>query len=142
VPKLRLSGVEVAYLKEAYKLTESGEAPSVSLLAKKFGVSMPSVIEVFDKLEEKGLLLRKPWKVPKLTGMGLITARRIIHNHRVIEVYFAEKLGLGTNYSCNEATKIDYLMENQLVMKMCDALNYPAKCIHGHSIEHSDCGDE
>ncbi len=136
MPKSDLSGIEAAYLKEAYRLRESGRLPSVSVLATEFGVTMPSVIDVLRKLERRGLVRRTPWKAPTLTQRGLAEARRIIHSHRVLEVYYGEALGLDEAYACAEASKIDYLIGTKAVERMCDTLHHPAHCLHGLTIEH------
>lgn len=136
MPKSDLSGIEASYLKEAYRLRESGRLPSVSVLAHGFRVTMPSVIDVLQKLERRGLVHRTPWKAPTLTKKGLAEARRIIHSHRVLEVYYGEALGLDETYACAEAAKIDYLIGTKAVERMCDTLHHPARCLHGFTIEH------
>ena len=136
MPKSDVSGIEAAYLKEAYRMKESGRLPSVSALAHEFGVTMPSVIDVLRKLERKGLVRRTPWKAPTLTKEGLAEARRISHSHRVLEVYYGEALGLDRAYACAEASKIDYLVGTKAVERMCDTLHHPAHCLHGFTIEH------
>ena len=140
MPKSVLSGIEAGYLKKAYRMRESGRLPSVSVLAHEFGVTMPSVIDDLRKLERKGLMRRTPWRAPTLTKKGLAEARRIIHSHRVLEVYYGEALGLDRAYACNEASKIDYLIGTKAVDRMCDTLHHPARCLHGFEIEHSKTG--
>ena len=136
MPKSDPTAIEAAYLKQAYRMRESGRLPAVTLLAHEFGVTLPSVIDVLRKLERKGLVKRTPWKAPSLTRAGLAEARRIIHSHRVLEVYYAEALGLDDTYACAEASKVDYLMGASAVERMCDSLHRPARCLHGLTIEH------
>lgn len=136
MPKSDLGGVEAAYLKEAYRLQELNRAPSVSVLAREFGVSMPSVVGVLRRLEARGFVKRIPWKTPRLTASGLTRAERIIHDHRILEVYFGDVLGLDADDACAEASKIDYLVGSRTIGKMCGALHRPARCLHGFKIEH------
>ena len=117
-------------------MRESGREPSVSVLAHEFGVTMPSVIDVLRKLECQGFVRRTPWKAPTLTKEGLAEARRIIHSHRVLEVYYGEALGLDEAYACAEASKIDYLIGAKAVERMCDTLHHPAHSIKALTIEH------
>ncbi|MGD0177187.1 MAG: MarR family transcriptional regulator, partial [Candidatus Bathyarchaeia archaeon] len=64
---LDLSRSEVAYLEMIYRLNETHETTSVSALAKKFGVRLPSAIEILSRLEKKGLVTKKPWRTPELS---------------------------------------------------------------------------
>jgi len=139
VPKNELTRPEAAYLGEFYRLLETSVEPTVSTLAQRFGVSLPTVIDVFERLERKGLVLREPWKTPKLTRQGMALAASIIHRHRVIELYFSEKLGLGYEFSCSEASKIDYLLSDEVVSRMCSALHRPRRCFHGNPVKHVGC---
>lgn len=133
-----LSRAEVAYLEAMYRLNESSDIASVSALAKKFDVRLPTSIEVLDKLQAKGLVAKKPWKVPELSKKGKVIAETVMHQHRIIELYLNTILGLSSETSCVEATKIDYLLDGNVVEKMCKALNRPSKCNHGNPIQHPD----
>jgi len=132
----RLSRSEVAYLEAMYRLNESHDSASVSTLAKRFEVRLPTAIEILDKLEQKRLVVRKPWKIPELSKRGILIAESVMHQHRIVELYFNTKLGLDSNLSCVEAAKIDYLLDPTVVEKMCKVLNRPSQCHHGNPIQH------
>jgi Mn-dependent DtxR family transcriptional regulator len=133
-----LSRTEVAYIESMYRLNESHDPASVSLLAKRFGVRLPTAIEILDKLEQKGLVIRKPWKIPELSRKGKTLAESVMHQHRIVELYFSRSLGLDSETSCSEASKIAYLLDRTVVEKMCKSLNRPAQCVHGRPIRHRD----
>jgi DtxR family Mn-dependent transcriptional regulator len=133
-----LSRSEVAYLETMHRLGESHTATSVSALAKQFGVRLPTAIEILNKLEEKGLVIRRPWKVPELSVKGRRLAESVMHQHRIVELYFSRNLGLNSEKSCAEASKIDYLLDKAVIEKMCRALNRPSHCNHGNPIRHRD----
>jgi Mn-dependent DtxR family transcriptional regulator len=133
-----LTRTEVAYIESMYRLNESHDATSVSVLAKRFGVRLPTAIEILDKLEQKGLVIRKPWRVPELSKRGKILAESVMHQHRVVELYFSRNLGLNSEMSCSEASKIAYLLDRTVIEKMCKSLNRPTQCIHGNPIRHRD----
>ena len=121
-----------------HRLNESHRTTSVSTLAKQFGVRLPTAIGILERLEEKGFVMRKPWKVPKLSRRGVVLAESIMHRHRIVELYFSRVLGLNSDKSCVEASKIDYLLDKTVVQKMCKALNRPSHCNHGNPIQHKD----
>jgi DtxR family Mn-dependent transcriptional regulator len=133
-----LTRAEVAYLQTMYRLNESDDIASVSVLARKFDVRPPTAIEILRKLQAKGLVVQKPWKVPELSTRGMAMAESIIHQHRIVELYLNTTLGLSSQTSCDEATKIDYLLDKTVIEKMCRALNRPTKCLHGNPIKHQE----
>lgn len=135
---LELTRSEVAYLETMHRLGESHDAPSVSALAKRFGVRLPTAIEILDKLEEKGLVTRRPWKAPELSVKGKKLAESVMHQHRIVELYLSRNLGLNQEKSCAEASKIAYLLDKKVIEKMCKALNRPTHCNHGNPIRHRD----
>jgi len=133
-----LSRSEVAYLETMHRLGESHDATSVSALAKRFGVRLPTAIEILNKLEGKGLVIRKPWKVPELSRKGKTLAESVMHQHRIVELYLSTNLGLSPDKSCIEASKIAYLLDKSVIEKMCKALNRPTQCNHGYPIRHRE----
>ena len=86
-----------------YRLNESHKLSSVSTLAKKFNVRLPTAIEILDNLQAKGLVIKKPWKIPELNKKGMIMAETIMHQHRIIELHLNATLGLSSEKACAEA---------------------------------------
>jgi len=121
-----------------YRFNESNSPPSVSALAKRFNVRLPTVIEILGNLHGKGLVIKKPWKIPQLSRKGMAVAETIMHQHRIIELYLNTTLGLSTEKACHQAAKIDYLLDEEVVKKMCKALDRPSQCLHGYPIRHRD----
>ena len=133
-----LSRSEVAYLVMIFRLNEAHQKTSVSALAGKFGVKLPSSIEILRKLEKKGLVIRKPWGIPELSKRGKALTELVMHNHRILEIYLNKKLGVNSKLSCTEASKVDYLLGNDVIERMCKVLEKPSKCLHGNPIRHDD----
>ncbi|MEM3437459.1 MAG: metal-dependent transcriptional regulator [Nitrososphaerales archaeon] len=137
--KIKLTSTETSYLLALWQLKEDRRELSTGKLAKIFNVKAPSVIDTLKRLESYGLVRRIPWKRIKLTKRGNCLALDIIHNHRVLEVYFNKFLSLDKETSCKEASKIDYLVGIRLIEKICKVLNYPETCIHGKPLVHIKC---
>jgi DtxR family Mn-dependent transcriptional regulator len=133
-----LTRAEVAYLEMMHRLGESHDPTSVSALAKQFKVRLPTAIEILNKLEQKGLVIRRPWKVPELSSKGRRLAESVIHQHRIVELYLSRNLGLNPEKSCTEASKIAHLLDKTVIAKMCKALDRPTRCVHGYPISHRD----
>ncbi|MCP8313140.1 MAG: metal-dependent transcriptional regulator [archaeon] len=137
--EIKLTSTGASYLLALWRLEEDKQKLSTGKLAKIFDVKAPSVIDTLKKLEAYGLIRRAPWKRIGLTKKGDYLALNIIHNHRILEVYFKKVLGLDDGTSCREASKMDYLVGMRLINKICKALNYPETCIHGKALVHKEC---
>lgn len=133
-----LSRTEVAYLETIYRMNETHQDASVSALAKKFSVRLPSAIEILGKLEANGLVIRKPWRIPELTKRGATITESVMHQHRILELYLSKKLGVDSKLSCAEASKVNYLLDSEVIERICIALNRPSRCPHGYPIQHGD----
>ena len=133
----KLTQKEANYLKEIYtECIEKGcKVTSVSL-AEYMGVKPPSVIDMLNKLERKGLIIRVKWSEVKMTDKGIKIVKNLLHSHRVLELYFTKVLGMDPDESCKEASKIDALVGNEVVVRLCDLLGRPDKCPHGLPIYH------
>jgi len=137
--EIKLTSTGASYLLALWRLEEDKQKLSTGKLAKIFDVKAPSVIDALKKLESYGLVRRAPWKRINFTKRGNYLALDIIHNHRILEVYFKKSLGLDDETSCSEASKIDYIVGMELIKKICKALNYPETCIHGRALVHKKC---
>ena len=134
-----LNPVESRYMTGLYRLWESKGRLSTGVLASMFSVRPASVVDVLDRLEEKGLIERPRWGRIAFTRKGLATATKIIHNHRVLELYFRDRLGIPVSEACRQAGRIDHLVGDLVVRKMCEKLRYPERCIHGNEVRHTVC---
>ncbi|MEM0482878.1 MAG: metal-dependent transcriptional regulator [Nitrososphaerota archaeon] len=133
--RANLSRLEAVYLATLHKMADDMRT-GTSALAVRFGVRESSVVDVVKRLEEKGLVMRKPWRSIALTKRGEALAEQLIHNHRVIETYFHRVLSLPVQLACSEAQKLDSLLSWRTIASMCRALNHPKTCIHGEEIKH------
>lgn len=130
---------EAEYLLELYRVAEAGGRTSTGALAKRFRVKPPSAVEVLRRLEDRGLVKRSRWRHVELSMRGEPLARRLIHRHRVLETFFHRELRLEPAASCREAAKIDYIISDDVVNRLCSSLGYPSRCVHGRPLIHVDC---
>ncbi|MEM4289916.1 MAG: hypothetical protein QXQ48_06555 [Nitrososphaerota archaeon] len=63
-----------------------------------------------ERLRRKGLIERPAWGRMILARKGFETASKIIHNHRVLEPYFRNKLDLPPEETCSQPLLIDYMI--------------------------------
>ncbi|MEM4312249.1 MAG: metal-dependent transcriptional regulator [Nitrososphaerales archaeon] len=135
----RLTYTEISYLLTLLRLKEENKKLSTGKLAEIFKVKPSSIIDVIRKLELYGLIKRNLWRDIELTGEGKSLALEILHNHRVLEVYFKKVFSLEDEVCCKEASKIDYFIGKEIINKMCKVLGYPEDCIHGKPLIHEFC---
>ncbi|MEM4281859.1 MAG: metal-dependent transcriptional regulator [Candidatus Caldarchaeum sp.] len=139
MPKITLNPVEASYLREMYRVGENSLEISTGNLAKIFDVRPASVVDVMHRLARKQLVEKQGWGKIALSRKGLSLAARIIHNHRVLETYFNRGLGIGVEASCTEAAKIDYLIGDEVMRRLCEKISFPEQCIHGFEVSHEIC---
>ncbi len=131
-----LTPIEMIYLKEIWNIKESNEGSNVNLviLAQKMGVSVTFVREIVNKLKKKGLIVKK-WNNIEFDKKGEKIIKNIVTKRRIVEDFFYFILGLNEITAKKEANKLDYLVCNELVIKMKEYLekkgHRSAFCIHG-----------
>ncbi|MDP8023377.1 MAG: metal-dependent transcriptional regulator [Nitrososphaeria archaeon] len=101
-------------------------------IAEATNVSEPTAYEYSVRLAEKGLVLMKKGIV-KLTEKGNETVSSIIKAHRVLETLFYIN-GISADESCQECSKIDYLLDKETIDKLYRKLGEPANCPHGKPV--------
>ncbi|MGC8569345.1 MAG: metal-dependent transcriptional regulator [Nitrososphaeria archaeon] len=126
-----LSKRERDYLVTIFRLSE--EFPvRVKDVADAFGVKEPTAYEYAMRLKRKNLLVLRRGVI-KLTEKGEIMVGRILKAHRVLEIMFVMH-GLDARKSCEECSKIDYLMDDESVDRLYEELGRPERCPHGEPV--------
>ena len=134
---MRLNRTEAMYLKRIYEVSIENEGEVTSYdLAKYFGVKTPSSIDVLNRLQRKGLVSRKVWGPVILTEKGVRLAKEVLHVHRIIECFLCDALDLPLDVACEEAAKLDHIISDEVVRRMCERMSRPLRCPHGRAIPH------
>ena len=135
-----LTQTESAYLKAVFELTENGSPIAPSILAREFGVSRVSALEILRKLAAKGYGEYMPRRGLVLTTTGLRTAEAIQRKHRLFECLIYEKLGVPKADVCGEAAQVDQFLSDELAGRIDDALGHPETCPCGKPIKAANGG--
>ncbi|MEM3394750.1 MAG: metal-dependent transcriptional regulator [Nitrososphaerota archaeon] len=130
---------ESRYLMMLMRNIEIGTPIRTSLLSQKVGVKPPSVVEILNRLESHRFVRRVRWGETVLTRKGERIAKNLLHNHRVLEIYFVTFLGMSKEVACREASRIDLYIGQKTINAMCKTLNHPCKCFHGKEVYHENC---
>ena len=129
------------YLRTLYALYERLEAKSDGIksvdVAKELGISKPSVSEMIKKLIKRRYLKARLYSKIYLTKKGMNEARRIIHNHRVIEVFLKGVLEYDINKVHGEAHRLEHAFSEESVKRLDKFLNNPKSAPNGKPIPHT-----
>ena len=122
------------YLTTVFSIEEGGNMAKNSELAKELQVKPASVTEMIRKMGSTGLLDYKPYHEMKLTEKGKDTVRNILRRHRLLEKMFADFVGLDAEAACDEASKLDLLLSDSTVDRICTVFDHPTTCPCGKPI--------
>ncbi|MBM4162520.1 MAG: metal-dependent transcriptional regulator [Ignavibacteria bacterium] len=122
------------YLKNIYKLQESGETVTTTSLSERLRISPPSVTEMIKKLAEEGSVMYTPYRGVELTTAGRKQALRIIRRHRLWELFLAEVLDYPWDEIDEEAERLEHIASERLEERIDSVLGYPRRDPHGDAI--------
>lgn len=102
------------YLETIYILEEDhGHAHSVEI-AKRLGVSKPSVTKAMKALVDKGLILKESYGTITLTEEGKKISERVYSSHKYITKYLEHSLGLSPEIAVRNACKIEHVVSEEM----------------------------
>ncbi len=122
------------YAKAIYALQEPGARVSTSALAKRLGVSAPSVSEMIRALVDRGLITYEPYHGVTLTSDGIRVALEVIRRHRLLELFLAEALGVPVDRVHEEAEVLEHAISEDLEERIAATLGDPRRDPHGQPI--------
>jgi DtxR family Mn-dependent transcriptional regulator len=122
------------YLREIYKLGQSGEPVTVGALAKAQEVSPASASAMVKKLTALELAEHARYGGITLTQSGERVALEVIRHHRLLELYLAETLGVDVDDVHEEADRLEHAISEELEARIDKALGYPTHDPHGDPI--------
>src|SRR5687767_1675557 len=105
------------YLNGLFALGEgAGRAAPVTMaaIAQHLGVSAASTTNMLKKLDGMGLVNHVPYKGVELTEPGRKIALEVLRNHRLLETYLAEALGVPRDQVHAEAEVLEHHLSEEL----------------------------
>ncbi|HEV2076016.1 MAG TPA: metal-dependent transcriptional regulator [Thermoleophilaceae bacterium] len=127
------------YAKAIYVLEARGERPvATNPLAGRLGVTPASASAMLKRLARDGLVEHVPYHGVRLTPEGRKLALRLIRNHRLLELYLAEELGVPWDRVHREAEVLEHVLSDELAERMAAKLGQPDRDPHGDPIPTRD----
>ncbi|MFC1768360.1 metal-dependent transcriptional regulator [Nanoarchaeota archaeon] len=128
------------YLRVLYRIYENQKNKEKGIksveVAEMLGISKPSVSAMIRKIMKKRYLRVSTYSRIHLTKKGLQEARRVMHNHRVIEVFLKEILKYNIEDVHEEAHKLEHAFSKESIMRLDRYLKNPKMSPHGIKIPH------
>lgn len=130
------------YLCTTYSIFENnvGEGVKSIDIANKLNISRASVSSMVKKLAKEGYIIADKYSKIFLTEFGKKEARRLMHKHRVIEVFLVDVLGHDIRKVHEEAHKLEHAFSDESIEKLDSLLNNPKLSPMGKSIPHNKDG--
>jgi DtxR family Mn-dependent transcriptional regulator len=131
-----LSLSEENYLKAIYFLLKNNAYDLVPTteLAGRLNTKASSITDMVRKLDQKKLVMHRPYKGIKLTAEGERNAMKVIRKHRLWEVFLVEHLGFGWEEVHDVAEQLEHIQSDKLVDQLDAFLGHPAYDPHGDPI--------
>jgi DtxR family Mn-dependent transcriptional regulator len=125
---------EENYIKSIYSLSLPEGEVSVSELAKKLMVKLPTVNSMIKKLAVKKIVAYAPYQGIKITEKGKKEALSIIRKHRLAELFLVKIMGLGWEEVHDIAEQLEHVDSERFYNRIDELLNYPKVDPHGEPI--------
>ncbi|MCE5252198.1 metal-dependent transcriptional regulator [bacterium] len=106
------------YLEAIFELYKSKRAVRVRDVAKKLGVTMPSVNGALKNLEARGLIEHEKYEYIELTESGNFHAAKVASRHSLIFTFLRDVLGVDKQTAQTDACKIEHVLSSGTVEKM------------------------
>ena len=124
---------EEMYLKVIWLIEEEGIKPVHSAdVARKLGISLPSVVEMLAKLDKKGLVTYDGRKGITFKAKGKKLASRVVRNLRLTELLCRDYLKI--DYNSPEPCRFEHVISDEIAGAMSRVLGNPKECPHGKQI--------
>lgn len=122
------------YLRALYILEEEKHELKSIDLAHYLDVSKPSVSEMVQELNKKGLISYKKYSKLKFTLKGRKIAQKLTSKHRLIELFLKKILKIDSKNIHQEANRLEHAFSDNSINKMRKLLHNPKKDPHGKPI--------
>jgi DtxR family Mn-dependent transcriptional regulator len=117
------------YMESLYVLTDGNKVPAKTTdIAKRLGVSPPSVTEMLQKLDRRELVKYGRYEGTSLTEKGLEVGARMVRRHRLLERFLHDVLRIGKEKVHDQACQLEHDISNEAEEALCRMMKAPEEC--------------
>jgi DtxR family Mn-dependent transcriptional regulator len=122
------------YLEQIYRLEKEYGVARTKHIAEMVRVSLGTVTNTIEALEQQNLVTHEPYKGVKLTEKGRRIAIDVIRRHRLAERLLTDFLKVDWNRVHEHACGLEHAITDDLTKPLEKALGHPTTCPHGNPI--------
>lgn len=105
-------------LEAALVLGRAGYPVRVTALARRLGVSKPTVVAALAALERRGLVRHERYGGVELTAAGRRQATETDRRHRLVRTFLARVLGVNDDVAEQDACRIEHNLSPETVSRL------------------------
>jgi len=126
------------YLKAIYQLSDGQDGAATGELARSLRITPGSVTLMLQRLAAAGLVKYAAHQGVRLTKKGRKVAIRVVRNHRLLELYLTNTLGLPWDEVHEEAENLEHAVSDRLMTRIDEYLGHPDRDPHGDPIPDTE----
>jgi DtxR family Mn-dependent transcriptional regulator len=128
------------YLKAILQIASSSDeaVASTGRLAAKLGVTSGTASRMVRILAKSGFAVYTSYKGAQLTDKGHRLAIKVLRNHRLLELFLVQVLGMEWGDVHDEAERLEHAVSERLIGRIDEFLKYPEADPHGDPIPRAD----
>lgn len=113
------TGSRGMYLKAIYNIQRSEHRNARPIdVAKYLEISKASVSEMLKKMQQQKLIVHKQGEAIRLTKQGLLKARKVMQNYKILEDFFRKVLKLPEGRAAKEACELEHCFAENTIAKI------------------------
>lgn len=113
---MRESGED--YLEAVLELEEEHGTVRLTDVAKKIGVTKPSVSRAMKILQNDGYIHQESYGTIELTAKGRVKATQVYHRHKTLTVFLEDVLGVSPDTAENDACRMEHILSSQTMERL------------------------
>lgn len=122
------------YLKALYFLSQQNDMISMSELATKMEVSIPTANSMIKKMKDQGWVKYEKYKPIRLTKRGVLMSANVIRKHRLSEMFLVQIMGFGWEEVHAVAEELEHVQSDKFFERMDELMGFPSVDPHGSPI--------
>lgn len=116
------------YLETIWLLSQGGAGAHVADIARRLGVSRPTVTEALGSLVEKGLVLHERYAAATLTAEGATRARAVRRKHEALRRFLIDVLSLDPAAADEQACLLEHGASRELTDRLAEFTEFIETC--------------
>jgi Mn-dependent DtxR family transcriptional regulator len=113
---MRESGED--YLEAVLELEHEHGTVRLTDVAKKIGVTKPSVSRAMKILQSDGYIHQETYGAIELTSKGRLKANQVYHRHKTLTVFLEDVLGVSPETAENDACRMEHILSAQTMERL------------------------